>query len=68
MLTPDRNPGYSMRELQREAEGEVVMRQRVYENRILTGRMSRHQAEAKIRRMDAIAKLLAELAERERLL
>jgi hypothetical protein len=68
MLTAGRNPGYAMRDLQREAEAEVVMRQRVYENRVLTGRMSRQQADAKIRRMDAIAKVLAELAERERLL
>ena len=69
MLTPDKPfGGYTVRDLQREAEGEVVMRQRVYQNRVLTGRMSANQARDKIRKMDAIAKHLAELAEKERLL
>jgi hypothetical protein len=68
MLTAGRNPGYQMRDLQREAEAEVVMRRRVYENRVLTGRMSRELADSKIRKMQAIAAHLAELAERERLL
>jgi hypothetical protein len=69
MLTAGRNyPGYAMRDLQREAEAEVVMRRRIYENRVLTGRMTRAQADSKIRKMEAIAAHLAELADRERLL
>lgn len=69
MLTPDKPfGGYTVRDLQKCAEREVMLRQRVYENRVLTGRMSKQQADAEIRKMDAIAKHLAELAEKERLL
>jgi hypothetical protein len=70
MLTPDRPPlrGYSARELQRCAEREANMRRKVYGNRVLTKRMSRQQADAEIDKMAAIAEMLAEMAERERLL
>jgi hypothetical protein len=68
MLTAGKFGGYSTRELQREAEGEVIMRRRVYENRVLTGRMTRQAADTKINRMKAIAEYFAELAEKDRLL
>jgi hypothetical protein len=68
MLTPDRNPGYSMRDLAQCAEREVKLRRRVYANRVETGRMSRQQADAEIAKMGAIAAMLGEMAERERLL
>jgi hypothetical protein len=68
MLTPDRNPGYSMRELTACAERETKLRRRVYANRVLTGRMSQHQADIEIDKMEAIALMLAEMAERERLI
>ena len=70
MLTPDRPPlrGYTVRELQACAEREANMRRKVYSNRVLTGRMSQQQADAEIDKMAAIAEMLAEMAERERLL
>jgi hypothetical protein len=60
--------GYSARELQACAEREANMRRKVYSNRVLTGRMSQQQANAEIDKMSAIAEMLAEMAERERLL
>ena len=68
MLTPDRNPGYSMRDLAACAERETRLRRKVYANRVETGRMSQGQADAEIRKMEAIAALLAEAAKSERLL
>lgn len=50
------------------AEREVRLRRRIYANRVLTRRMSQHQADIEIARMEAIAKMLAGMAERERLL
>ena len=60
--------GYSVRELQRCAEREANMRRKVYSNRVLTKRMSQRQADAEIDKMAAIAEMLAEMAEREKLL
>jgi hypothetical protein len=60
--------GYSARELQACAEREANMRRKVYSNRVLTKRMSRQQADSEIDKMAAIAEMLAEMAERERLL
>jgi hypothetical protein len=71
MLTVIRPPplrGYSVRELQRCAEREANMRRKVYSNRVLTKRMSQQQANAEIDKMSAIAEMLAEMAERERLI
>ena len=71
MLTVVRRPplrGYTVRDLQRCAEREANMRRKVYSNRVLTKRMSRQQADAEIDKMAAIAEMLAEMAERERLL
>jgi len=68
MLTASKLGGYTTRDLQRCAEREVNLRQRVYENRVLTGRMSKQQADAEIAKMRAIAEHLAELAEKDRLL
>lgn len=50
------------------AERELAMRQRIYPNRVLTGRMSRHVADIEIARMAAIGEVLRELAKGERLL
>jgi hypothetical protein len=50
------------------AQREVKMRRRVYPNRILTGRMSHAFAQAEIDKMAAIAQVLVEMAEKERLL
>lgn len=60
--------GYTMRDLQACADRELRLRQRVYANRVMTGRMSQRQADIEIDRMQAIAKHFAELAEKERLL
>jgi hypothetical protein len=69
MLTPDRpRHGYMMRDLQRCAEREACRRFKVYKNRVLTGRMTQHDAEIEIDKMEAIAAHFAELAEKERLL
>lgn len=70
MLTARNNPhrgGYATRDLLRCAEREAGLRRRVYANRVLTGRMSQQQADAEIDKMDAIAALLAEIEEGERL-
>ena len=70
MLTPDRPPlrGYTVRDLQACAEREANMRRKVYSNRVLTGRLSQQQANAEIDKMAAIAEMLAEMVEREKLL
>lgn len=70
MLTPDRPPlrTWTARELQECAEREVRLRRQVYRNRVLTHRMTQHQADVEIARMEAIAGWLAEMAERERLI
>jgi len=60
--------GYTARELVQCAAREVALRRRVYPNRVITGRMSQKQADAEIDKMDAIAALLAEIEDRERLL
>jgi hypothetical protein len=60
--------GYSVRELQACAEREANLRRRVYSNRVLAKRMSQQQANSEIDKMAAIAEMLAEMAERERLL
>jgi hypothetical protein len=59
---------WTARELQECAEREVNIRRRVYANRVLTHRMTQHQADVEIARMEAIARMLAEMAEGERLL
>jgi uncharacterized membrane protein len=64
--TPVRH--YSARELLECAEREVKIRQRVYANRVLTHRMSQHQADVEIARMEAIAAWLKREAEKERLI
>lgn len=70
MLTPDRPPlrTYTASELLRCAERELRLRRQVYPNRVLTHRMSQHQADVEIARMQAIAAWLKREAERERLL
>jgi hypothetical protein len=70
MLTPDRQPfrGFTARDLQREAAREANMRRTVYANRVLTGRMTRRDADNKITMMEAIAEHFDELAKRERLI
>jgi hypothetical protein len=50
------------------AQREVKMRRKVYPNRILTGRMSHRFAQDEIDKMAAIAQVLVEMAEKERLL
>ena len=60
--------GYSTRDLRACAERETNMRRKVYANRVLTGRMSRQMADAEIDKMAAIAELLAEIEEKERLI
>jgi hypothetical protein len=60
--------GFAAADLQACAERELMMRRRVYANRVLTGRMSQRQADSEIDKMAAIAEHLAELAEKERLL
>jgi len=59
--------GYSIRDLVQCAAREAGMRRKVYPNRILTGRMTKKQADLEIDKMDAIAAILAEMEERERL-
>ena len=59
---------YSMSELQQCAAREVNMRRKVYPNRVLTGRMTQKQADAEIDKMAAIADLLGELGNGEKLL
>jgi hypothetical protein len=68
MLTAKPPRGYTMRDLAACAEREVNMRKRVYENRVLTGRMTRGLADGELDKMQAIAELLEELAQGERLL
>lgn len=71
MLTTANRPalrGYSLRDLQACAEREVRLRRQRYPGMVLRHRMSRHQADAEIGKMAAIAEMLAEMAERERLL
>jgi hypothetical protein len=60
--------GYSIRDLVQCAAREAGMRRKVYPNRILTGRMTKKQADLEIDKMDAIAELLAEMEEKERLI
>jgi hypothetical protein len=60
--------GYTWVQLQRCAERELTLRRQVYPNRVMTNRMSRQQADSEIDKMRVIAEVLAELAERERLL
>jgi len=59
---------WSMSELQQCAAREVNMRRKVYPNRVLTGRMTQKQADAETAKMAAIADLLAEMADGEKLL
>lgn len=59
---------YTAQELADCAARELKMRQRVYPNRVLTHRMSQHQADVEIARMQAIARWLRAEAEREKLL
>lgn len=59
---------YTAQELAECAEREVKHRRVRYANRVLTHRMSQHQADVEIARMEAIAQMLAGLAEKERLL
>jgi hypothetical protein len=68
MLMPDDFGGYTARDLAREAEREARMRRTVYQNRVMTGRMTRRDADNKITMMEAIAAHFDELAKRERLL
>jgi hypothetical protein len=50
------------------AQREVRLRRKVYPNRILTGCMSHAFAQAEIEKMRAIAEMLVEMANKERLL
>ena len=59
---------YTAQELADCAEREVKLRRKVYANRVLTHRMSQHQADVEIARMAAIAAWLREEADRERLI
>lgn len=59
---------YTAQELAECAERELKHRKVRYANRVLTHRMSQHQADVEIARMQAIAAWLREEAERERLL
>lgn len=59
---------YTAQELADCAAREVRHRKVRYANRVLTGRMSQHQADVEIARMEAIARWLRAEAERERLL
>jgi len=70
MLTPDRPKwrGYTAKQLQQCAEREANLRRHVYSNRVMSKRMSKHQADAEIDKMAAIAEHFAELAETERLI
>lgn len=69
MLTPDRaTTRFTMSVLLDCAQREVRLRRQVYPNRILTGRMSHRFAREEISKMEAIAEMLAEMVERERLL
>jgi hypothetical protein len=68
MLMPDDFGGYTARDLAREAEREARMRRTVYQNRVMTGRMTRRDADNKITMMEAIAAHFDELARKERLL
>jgi hypothetical protein len=67
MLTETRTR-YPLAVLADCAQREVKVRRRVYPNRILTGRMSHAFAHDEISKMQAIAEMLVEMAERERLL
>jgi hypothetical protein len=70
MLTTDHPSSirYPLAVLADCAQREVKMRRKVYPNRILTGRMSHAFAQDEISKMAAIAQVLVELAEKERLL
>jgi uncharacterized protein YqhQ len=57
--------GFSLLELIACAEREVKIRLRVYPGRVLTGRMSRREADRQIEMMVAIVGRLREAAERE---
>jgi hypothetical protein len=59
---------YSAQELAECAAREVKHRRVRYANRVLTHRMSQQQADSEIAKMGAISELLAEMAEKERLL
>jgi hypothetical protein len=59
---------YSAQELAECAAREVKHRRVRYANRVLTHRMSQQQADVEIAKMSAISELLAEMAEKERLL
>ena len=49
---------FTLAELAREAEREVILREAVYPNRIAVGKMRREQAERQIALMRAIARRL----------
>jgi len=72
MLTARTNPGgrggYSTRDLIQCAEREARARRIRYANKVLTRRMTQHEADLEIDKMDAIAQVLSEIEERERLL
>jgi hypothetical protein len=59
---------YSMHDLQRCAEREVAMRQRVYARFVTNGKMTQLKADNEVAMMQAIAEHFAELAEKEKLL
>ena len=61
-------PPFAFSELAECAAREVRMRQNVYPNRVMTGRMTQKQATRELQMMDEIARYLRALAERERLL
>jgi hypothetical protein len=60
--------GYTAKQLLACALREVSQRHRVYPRFVEKGSMSQAQADAQIGMMEAIAELLAEMAEKERLL
>lgn len=60
-------PSFTATEKHRELLREIEMRKWLYSSRVLTGSMSRHQAEQQIAIMQAIADDYAKAAEQERL-
>jgi len=59
---------YTAQELAECAEREVTIRRQRYPGLVMRRRMSQHQADVQIARMEAIAAWLKREAERERLL
>jgi hypothetical protein len=59
---------FSYAEMVRECDREIMLRRRLYPNRITTGRLSKDTAARQVALMEAIRAVLVELAKTERLL